>query len=133
VRSALQRVHPCANWRSVSLDAVDRSSGTMHQDLAQVCFAGLLMPIKRALPPVEYCLGTSPSQAANSRPFRKAAPLPIAATMAVATIGPIPGICWMTATGIGISDAFQFMTEHLDLLLDHLPLFPEQLADPSRM
>ena len=38
----------------------------------------------------------TPSHAAKSRgPFRKAAPLPMAATMAVATIGPIPGICRM--------------------------------------
>ncbi len=94
----------------------------------------LLMPIKRALPPVEYCLGTSPSQAANSRPFRKAAPLPIRRNDGCGYDRPNSrNLLDATATGIGISDAFQFMTEHPDLLLDHLPLFPEQLADPSRM
>ena len=36
-----------------------------------------------------------PSQAANSRPLRNAAPLPIAATMAVAMTGPMPGILRM--------------------------------------
>ena len=53
----------------------------------------LLMPNSLALPPVECCRGTSPSQDANSRPLWKAEPLPIAATIAVATNGPIPGIC----------------------------------------
>src|ERR1700722_12330869 len=53
------------------------------------------MPNNLALPPVEYCRGTTPSHAAKSRPFRKAAPLPMAVTMAVATIGPMAGICRM--------------------------------------
>lgn len=43
------------------------------------------MPSSFALPEVEYWRGTMPSHAANSLPFRKAAPLPMAATMAVAT------------------------------------------------
>jgi hypothetical protein len=41
--------------------------------------------------PVEICFGTIPSQAPKSRPFEKAAPLPIAATMALEVIGPMPG------------------------------------------
>ena len=41
--------------------------------------------------PVDICLGTRPSHAAKSRPFAKAAPLPIAATIALAMIGPMPG------------------------------------------
>src|SRR5262245_42787818 len=41
--------------------------------------------------PVEICLGTSPSQAAKSRPFVNASPVPIAATIALEMIGPIPG------------------------------------------
>src|SRR6516164_4694023 len=41
--------------------------------------------------PVDICLGTSPSQAAKSRPFVNASPLPIAATIALEMIGPIPG------------------------------------------
>lgn len=36
--------------------------------------------------------GTTPSQAANPRPFLKAAPLPMAVIVAVPVIGPIPGI-----------------------------------------
>src|SRR6516162_5480122 len=52
----------------------------------------LLMPYSLALPPVEYCRGTTPTQAAKSRPLRNAAPLPMAATVAVETSGPKPGI-----------------------------------------
>ena len=48
----------------------------------------LLMPNNFCLPPVEYCRGTTPTQAAKSRPRRKAAPLPMAATVAVETRGP---------------------------------------------
>jgi transposase len=44
-------------------------------------------------PRVECCFGSSPIQAANSRPLRKAAPLPMEATIAVATSGPMPRIC----------------------------------------
>src|SRR5439155_1101119 len=50
------------------------------------------MPNSFCLPPVEYCRGTTPTQAAKSRPRRKAAPLPMAATVAVETSGPKPGI-----------------------------------------
>ena len=39
-----------------------------------------------------HCRGTRPSQAAKSRPFVKAAPSPIAANIALAMMGPKPGI-----------------------------------------
>src|SRR3974377_1260909 len=41
--------------------------------------------------PVEICRGTSPSQAPKSRPLENTAPLPIAATIALEMIGPMPG------------------------------------------
>src|SRR5215831_21391935 len=41
--------------------------------------------------PVDICLGTRPSQAEKSRPLANAAPLPIAATIALEMIGPMPG------------------------------------------
>jgi hypothetical protein len=40
--------------------------------------------------PVDICLGTRPSQAEKSRPLANATPLPIAATIALEMIGPIP-------------------------------------------
>src|ERR1700676_1832968 len=41
--------------------------------------------------PVEICLGTRPNQAAKSRPLENTSPAPIAATIALEMIGPIPG------------------------------------------
>jgi hypothetical protein len=49
------------------------------------------MPSSFCFPPVEDSLGTMPTHAENSRPFRKAAPFPIAAMRAVAVTGPMPG------------------------------------------
>ena len=50
-----------------------------------------VIPRSFGLPPVVACLGTNPSQAAKSRPRRKALASPTAETKAVALIGPIPG------------------------------------------
>ena len=99
----------------------------MNQDLAQLAVARLLMPNSFALPPVEYCRGTMPSQAANSRPLRNAAPLPIAATMAVAVTGPMPGIANPRAARIGRGDPLQFVVELFNLLLDCLPLTRQRI------
>src|SRR5438874_8493197 len=41
--------------------------------------------------PVEICLGTRPNQAAKSRPLENASPVPIACTIALEMIGPMPG------------------------------------------
>lgn len=46
---------------------------------------------RRCLPPVECCLGTSPSQAAKSRPRGNVSGGGARATSAVAMSGPIPG------------------------------------------
>ena len=62
------------------------------KSLRRYLFPRLLVPVSFCLPPVECSPGTTPSQAENPRPFLKAAPLPMAATVAVAVIGPIPGI-----------------------------------------
>src|SRR6266568_9482304 len=45
-----------------------------------------------SLPPLEFCLGTSPIHAEKSRPDRKALGSPTLATRAVASAGPTPGI-----------------------------------------
>jgi hypothetical protein len=41
--------------------------------------------------PVDICFGTSPSQQ-KSRPFENTSPVPIAATIALEMIGPMPGM-----------------------------------------
>src|SRR5262244_2906376 len=57
------------------------------------------IPPRRCLPPVEFCRGTKPSQAANSRPLRKPLGSTTVAARAVAMIGPMPGTLakrWLT-------------------------------------
>jgi hypothetical protein len=51
------------------------------------------------LPPVEFCRGTRPSQAANSRPLRNMLGSATVAATAVALMGPMPGMLakrWLT-------------------------------------
>lgn len=43
-------------------------------------------------PPLECCLGTNPSQAAKSRAFRNVVMVGAKASIAMAVIGPIPGM-----------------------------------------
>src|SRR6266700_1198459 len=57
----------------------------------QVAIATLRYLAEDRAIPVEICLGTSPSQAAKARPLANASPAPMAATIALEMIGPIPG------------------------------------------
>src|SRR5262249_44817979 len=57
------------------------------------------IPPRRCLPPVEFCRGTRPSQAGNSRPLRKPLASANVAARAGAMIGPMPGTLarrWLT-------------------------------------
>src|SRR5262245_45948524 len=94
-------------WRSPithgsALVAFERSKlalATIDQKPAQILVAALGYPPRRCLPPVEFCRGTRPSQAANSRPLRKPLGSTTVAAMAVAMIGPMPGTLarrWLT-------------------------------------
>src|SRR6185503_7068138 len=67
------------------------------------------IPPRRCLPPVEFCRGTRPSQAANSRPLRKPLGSTSVAAMAVAMIGPMPGTA--------LADGIALVPRH-ELLLD---------------
>src|SRR5262249_49128340 len=49
------------------------------------------IPPRRCLPPVEFCRGTRPSQAANSRPLRKPLGSTTVAARSVPMLGPMPG------------------------------------------
>ena len=64
----------------------------MDQHAAQVHVAPLIHAEQLLLASGGNCRGTTPTQAAKSRPRRKALPFPIAATVAVETSGPKPGI-----------------------------------------
>jgi hypothetical protein len=71
----------------------------------------------QALPPVEYCRDTTPSHAAKSRPFRKAAPLPMA-TMAVNDRPDPWNLSDAGTTRIGGGDPFQLKAESFNLVFD---------------
>src|SRR3982750_4195866 len=58
------------------------------RSLRRSLFPRFLMPNSLALPPVLACRGTSPSQAARSRPRLNPSPVPIAASKAVAVQHP---------------------------------------------
>jgi len=51
-----------------------------------------VIPPSRVFPLVEFCRGTKPSQAANSRPERKTFGSATVVAIAVAIMGPIPGM-----------------------------------------
>ena len=63
----------------------------LHEECAQVLLPRLEMRPRMVRSPVDICLGTRPIQAEKSRPLANAAPLPIAATIALEMIGPMPG------------------------------------------
>src|ERR1022692_1349145 len=84
-------------------------------------FPRLLIPSSFCLPPVVYSPGTIPSHAENSRPFLKAGPLPIAAMIAVAVIGPMPGIATKASAGFVLSSRLLdhrigFVDPHLQVI-----------------
>ena len=92
------------------------------------------MPSKRALPPVEYC----PWEQAQARrqTHRLSGKRPVADRRDNGRGYNRPylgNLLYAAAAGIGISDALQFITEHPDLLLDHLPLVPEQFQKVTHL
>ena len=71
-----------------------RSSTVPHLDQLRpyIGVPRLLIPNSNVLPPLEFCFGTSPSQAITCRPFLKFLASPRVVTIALAVIGPMPGI-----------------------------------------
>ena len=75
-----------------TLASEQNGAGALDEEHTQIAVsAPSLMRPRIVRSPVDICFATVPSHAAKSRPFCKAAPLPIAATMALAMIGPMPG------------------------------------------
>jgi len=91
------------------------------------------MPSRFCLPPVEHCRGTTPTQAAKSRPRRKALPFPMAATVAVETSGPEPGnLTALPAARVLITNALHLLRPRLDLNLGLLPFLPHSIQPPAQ-
>src|SRR5262249_43490452 len=59
---------------------------------AQITLPRFVIPPSRVFPPVEFCRGTRPSQAPNSRPERNTFGSATVVAIAVAMIGPMPGM-----------------------------------------
>src|SRR6185312_1839234 len=81
------------------------------------------MPPNRFLPPVEFCRGTRPSHAANSRPLRKPLGSATIAATAVAIMGPMPGIVakrWLTGLLLCQAITRNRCFDLLDLRGEHL-------------
>jgi hypothetical protein len=128
VGPGVQSIEPCANRESISFHASHGCSRAMNQEFAQVYVAvftdtqqpglaaGRILPGARcrAMPQTLDLL-------------RKAASLPMAATMAVATTGPMPGMLRAAAAGISGRDLFQLVCQLFDLLLNLLPLTPQRI------
>ena len=84
------------------------------------------------MPPVDICFGTRPSHAAKSRPLAKAAPLPIAATVALATIGPMPGtVINCPAFHVGACQNLYLFGDVFDALIETAPIAAEVFHDPD--
>ena len=86
IRASQSRLVPC--WRAYRITAIAPATSSQRK-YRLPCFE--ILP-RRSLPPVECYRGTRPIQAARLRPDENAFQSPTSATMAVATIGPTPGI-----------------------------------------
>jgi hypothetical protein len=83
---------PGRSDRRLAARVADDGAGADHQQAPEVSVALFGMPARRCLPPLEFCRGTSPSQAASWRPELKHDGSVTVAAIAVAVIGPTPGI-----------------------------------------
>ena len=78
--------------RAMDLGIADHGECACREQAAQIAIALFADTAKLVLTPLEFCFGTSPTQAEKSRPDRKAPGSTILATSAVASAGPTPGI-----------------------------------------
>src|SRR5215472_10956190 len=91
-RSQCQLARPPAESSCVVLHDQQHGPSAVDEHASQIDAAAFADAEQPCLASVECWRGIRPSQAANSRPLWKAAPLPMAATVAVETSGPMPGI-----------------------------------------
>ena len=84
------------------------------------------------LPPVDFCSGVSPSQAAKSRPARKPSGAGTRAVIAVAAIGPMPGIVMqLLRHGVGLVRGVFLTIQLLELLFQGVEHSDQHLQDPA--
>src|SRR4029453_8372269 len=76
---------------AVDFGVSDHRQRASAEQRAQVSVALFRDVAELSLPPLEFCFGTSPTQAEKSRPDRNAPGSAMLATSAVASAGPTPG------------------------------------------
>ena len=91
-RRASSPVSPGPMPGAMDLGIADHGERACREQPAQIAIALLADTAKPVLAPLEFCLGTSPTQAEKSRADRKALGSARLATSAVASAGPTPGI-----------------------------------------
>ena len=79
--------------------------------------------------PVDICFGTNPSHAPKSRPLQNTSPVPIAATVALEMIGPMPGRHQPLAVLILAGERFNLGGEALDACIQVAPVSGQRLDD----
>ena len=91
-RSPCQKLRDPWKFLRVALGPAQDRNRSDHKDASQVAVALLDIGPSFAFPPVDICRGTSPIQAAKSRPDRKILGFVTVAAIADAPITPIPGM-----------------------------------------
>ena len=77
---------------AMDLGIADDGERAGREQAAQIAIASFANTPSLSLPPLEFCLGTSPIQAEKSLPDRNTFGSATLATRAVASAGPMPGI-----------------------------------------
>src|SRR5262245_35955696 len=83
---------PGPMFGAMDLGIADDGQRARREQAAQIAIALFADTAELVLPPLEWCFGTSPTQAEKFRPDRKAFGSATLATRAVASAGPTPGI-----------------------------------------
>jgi hypothetical protein len=92
VQSLFGRLDPALEAVTLpTLGLDEHDPGCLDEQNPQVAIAALGCLAQDSAVPVDICLGNRPSQAAKSRSLVNASPVPIAATIALEMIGPMPG------------------------------------------
>ena len=79
-------------FAAVELGIADHGERASREQTAEIPIALFGDAAKLVFTPLEFCFGTSPTQAEKSRPDRKALGSAMLATRAVASVGQTPGI-----------------------------------------
>src|SRR3954470_19761825 len=104
-----------------TLRSEQNGASALDEEHTQIAISALRDAAGIVRSPVDICFGTRPSHAAKSRPLAKAAPLPIAATVALAMIGPMPGT-ELSTVHVGACQNLYLFGDVFDALIETAPI-----------